>query len=471
MAQRPHLRGPLPCRSHQPTAHRLRRRAPPDLRLSFQLYPDAFGISIHITPLAYDPAATTESSSTSSPGPAGAAALYHLMHLAATLTETVGVADVADRVADQLVPGFGAQGLVLMTVDEGRLRIVSHRGYTRAFLAHIDGEPLTSHTPRARALTTQTPAFFTSFAEYQRAYPDAVRYGDRNAWAFLPLIISRRPLGLLILSYDQARHFPPAERTILISLAGLIAQALDRARLYDAKHSLACTLQEGLLPQSLPSVPGLEVAARYLPAGHGMDIGGDFYDLIRCAEVGAAAAIGDVQGHDVQAAALMGQLRTAVHAHAAGGTDAGELLACTNRLLCDLNPGRFASCMYTYLDLIRHRALLATAGHLPPLIRRPDGSTGILRLPPGPLLGITPDADYTTVGIPIPPGTTLALYTDGLVESPGVDIDHAIADLVQQLARGRDDNMETVIDALLQHTEHAIPHTDDIALLLIHVKT
>ncbi|MQS05553.1 PP2C family protein-serine/threonine phosphatase, partial [Streptomyces alkaliterrae] len=167
--------------------------------------------------------------------------------------------------------------------------------------------------------------------------------------------------------------FPPAERAILTSLAGLIAQALDRARLYDAKHTLAHTLQTGLLPHALPHIAHLRTAARYRPAGHGMDIGGDFYDLIHRTPTTAVTAIGDVQGHNTTAAALMGQVRTAVHAHATVGATPGDILARTNRLLVDLNPGLFVSCLIAHLDLGHRRAQLATAGHPPALIRHPDG--------------------------------------------------------------------------------------------------
>ncbi|MFE4414094.1 SpoIIE family protein phosphatase [Streptomyces sp. NPDC056821] len=441
---------------------------PLDRRLSFQLYPDASGVSIHIVPLPHAPPAEPERPNPSPAEQTGATTLYHLMHLAASLTEMVRMEDVADRIADQLVPAFGVSGLALMTADDGRLRVVGHRGYPPAFMARFDGESLSSSAPPARALTMQRPLFFASFDEFKHAYPIVVRYGGRNAWAFLPLVIRGRPVGLLVLSYSEARRFPPTERNLLISVAGLIAQALDRARLYDAKHNLARTLQNGLLPRRLPAIPGLHVAARYLPAGRGMDIGGDFYDLIRCDATSAAAAIGDVQGHNVQAAALMGQLRTAVHAHAAAGAPPSELLARTNRLMCDLNPGLFASCLYVHLDLTQHRARLATAGHPPPLLRRPDGRTEILQVPPGLLLGITPDADYAGVEIPLPPGTTLVLYTDGLVEAPGIDIDHAIAELAHQLAQAGDDDMDTLTDTLLQYASHGIPRSDDIAMLLIH---
>lgn len=270
-----------------------------------------------------------------------------------------------------------------------------------------------------------------------------------------------------MLSYDQPQTFPPAERAVLTSLAGLIAQAVDRARLYDTKHTLAHALQIGLLPNVLPYIPGLDVAARYLPAGHGMDIGGDFYDLIRSDHNTATAAIGDVQGHNVNAAVLMGQVRTAVHAHATAGTPPGDLLARTNRLLTDLDPGLFTSCTIAHLDLTGQRARLASAGHPPPLLRHPDGRTEIPHTPPGLLLGIDPDTTYPTTEIPLPPGTVLALYTDGLVETPGSDIEEATEALAHELASERTDSLEGLADALIRHAEASAPRHDDIALLLI----
>ncbi|MCW7940724.1 PAS/PAC sensor protein [Streptomyces hygroscopicus] len=453
--------------SRQPTSFTALR--PPERWLSFQLYPDARGISVHITPVRHGQEAETTPRKQPPPTETvGAVALYHLMHLAAALTEAVGMRDVADLAADQLVPAFGPQGLALMMTEDGRLRIIGYRGYTAEFMSRYDGAPLSSDTPPAHALTTGVPSFFPSFADFQDAYPEAVRYGDRNAWAFLPLITSGRPVGALVLSYDHPRPFPPAERTLLTSLAGLIAQALDRAHLYDTKHDLARSLQVGLLPQDLPRIHGLDVAARYLPAGHGMDVGGDFYDLIRCDETSAAAAIGDVQGHNVTAAALMGQVRTAVHAHAAIGTPPSDVLARTNRLLTELDTGLFTSCLLAHLDLARHRASLASAGHPPPLLRHPDGHTEVLHLPPGLLLGIDPAADYPSTEIPLPPGAVLALYTDGLVESPGMDLEDTIDDLADRLARAQDRSMDSLAGTLVDHARKSPSRSDDIALLLIH---
>ncbi|MEU2432079.1 SpoIIE family protein phosphatase [Streptomyces sp. NPDC007861] len=450
--------------SHRPTSFTALH--PPDQWLTFHLYPGASGISVHI--IARPAGQETPAADGGSPAEPGESARHHsLMHLAATLTEAVGVNDVAALVAHQLVPAFGPQGLALMANDEGRLRILGHSGYSSEFLDRYDGAPLTADTPPTHVLSTGVPTFFASFQDFKRAYPGAVRYGSRDAWAFLPLIASGRSVGALVLSYDQPRPFPPAERAVLISLAGLIAQALDRARLYDAKHQLAHTLQTALLPKALPGIPGLDVAARYLPAGQGLDIGGDFYDLIPCDAADATAVIGDVQGHNVTAAALMGQVRTAVHAYATLGTPPGDVLARTNRLLTDLDPGLFTSCLIAHLDPSRRHARLATAGHPPPLLRHPDGRTEILRLPPGLLLGIDPKAAYPATDIPLRPGTVLALYTDGLVEAPGADIEATTEALAQLLAHAADPTMDDLADTLVHHRGRPAPCHDDIALLLI----
>lgn len=451
--------------SRRPTSFTAMR--PPQHWLSFRLYPTASGVSVRIIPVSADkvPEMPELERPASPPMPSRAGALYHLMHLAATLTEAVGVQDVIAQTADQLMPVFGAQALALMTTEEGRLRVRGYRGYDAAFMSHFDGVPLTSDIPSVHVLKTGVPSFFASFAELRRAHPSALHLGGMNAWAFVPLIASGHTIGSLLLAYDQPHAFAPADRTILVSLAGLIAQAVDRARLYDAEHQMAQSLQAALLPHTLAGIPGLEVAARYLPATSHMAIGGDFYDLIRLDDTSAAVTIGDVQGHNVQAAALMGQVRAAVHATA--GAPPGEVLARTNRLLTDLNPGLFTSCLYAHLDLVHHRAHLATAGHPPPLLRHPDGRTQVLHLTPGLLLGIDSGAEYEAAEIALPPGTVLALYTDGVIETPGIDLGDSTEDLAAQLSRAGDESMDALADTLLRYSKRTAPRNDDMALLLV----
>ncbi|GAB2852803.1 SpoIIE family protein phosphatase [Streptomyces deserti] len=443
---------------------------PPDQWLDFHLYPDASGISVRIVRTgAQPPPVPAPHRSPRAATPARAGQLYQLTHLAAALTEVVGVQDVIDLIADQIMPAFGAQGLVLSTADAGRLRITGHRGYAPDTIERLDGLPLdTTFTPAGRALSSGIPAFFSDPEEMRRTYPEAPLVSGKQAWAFLPLIVSGRPVGCCVLSYDTPRTFPAEERAVMTSLAGLIAQALDRARLYDTKHQLAHGLQQALLPRTLPTVTGLRVAARYLPATRGMDIGGDFYDLIRLGDTAAAAVIGDVQGHNVAAAALMGQVRTAVHAHATLGTAPDQVLSRTNRLLIDLGPDLFTSCLYAHLDFARGRVTLASAGHPPPLLRLPDRDTRPVVVPPGPLLGIDPDAVYPLTEIPLTPGLMLAFYTDGLIETPGVDLDDSITRLAHHLAHADDRDLDRLIDDLLGKLATTGQRADDIALLLLH---
>ncbi|MCI3243288.1 SpoIIE family protein phosphatase [Streptomyces spinosisporus] len=485
--------------SQRPTTFRAVR--PPDHGLLFALYPDSSGMSVRITrddprdepspglasaSAAFDemtvsdgiagsdesaePAERSEPAESTEPaaggGPSRAGFLYHLMHLAATFTEAVGVEDVVDQAADQLMPALGATAMAVSAPRDGRLRILGHRGYGPEVVKHFDDLPLTADTPAVRVMDSGSPHFFSSFYELQRSYPGAVQRDDKASWAFLPLIASGRAVGSLVLAYDRERRFPPPERAALTALAGLVGQALERGRLYDTQYAVAHQLQAALLPRHLPAVPGLGVTARYRSAGHGLQVGGDFYDLIRLNETTVAAAIGDVQGHDIDAAALMGQVRTAVHGHAAAGASPGDVLRSTNRLLVDLDAGRFASCLYADLDLARHAACLASAGHPPALLRDPDGRTEVLSAPPGLLLGIDREADYKAVEFPLRPGSALVLYTDGLVERPGVDLGEAIADLADLVSRTDPADPDAMADTLI---DRASDPADDVALLIIHV--
>ncbi|MFD0531956.1 SpoIIE family protein phosphatase [Kitasatospora arboriphila] len=483
--------------SREPT--RFTALRPPGHALEFQLYPDPGGISVRITPSTRQPTAgpaptpaggparapadessdapSDEPSDEPSGGTPGRAAvpsansigrLQQLMHLTAALTEAVGVRDLVGMVADQILPAFGAQALILSAADAGRLRIIGQRGYSAEAVERLDGLPLdTGFSPVGRALTDGTPSFFASPQEMARNYPEAPQITGKQAWAVLPLIVSGRPVGVCVISYDRPHAFTADERAVLTSLGGLIAQALDRARLYDAKHDLAHGLQAALLPRTLPRIEGLDFAARYLPASLGQDIGGDFYDLIRLDERTAAAVIGDVEGHNVAAAALMGQVRTAVQAHAAAGCRPDQVLTRTNRLLADLDPDLLVSCLYAHLDLVRRQVTIASAGHPPPLLLRRGGRAHVLDLEPGPLLGVDVSADYPLTTLPLPDGTLLALYTDGLVEVPGADPSRITAALADHLAAHRADGLDTLIDGLVQVGWPSGRHTDDIALLLL----
>ncbi|WP_440581667.1 SpoIIE family protein phosphatase [Streptomyces djakartensis] len=443
---------------------------PPGEWLSFRLYPSTTGLSVRITRSR----AVSEMNRTVPPPegtPSRLVTISQVLNLAGALTEAVGVQDVVQLVADEIAPAVGSQALVLLGSRANRMRVLGHRGYRDAHVVErFDGLPLSEPTPGTQVLRTGVPAFFESQEQLERLYPARHATPDGfAAWAYLPLVAQGRPVGTCVLSYSEPHPFPTEERAIMTSLAGLIAQALERALLYDAKHRLAHGLQEALLPHSLPALPGIEATGRYVPATQGMDIGGDFYDLVGSRGL-AAAVIGDVQGHNVTAAGLMGQVRTAVRAYTTVGQAPEEVMRSTNRLLLDLGSDLFASCLYLRLDPANGRAVMSRAGHPPPLLRRPDGRVRVLDLAGGPLLGIDASAVYPTTEVALPPGSLLALYTDGLVESPGTDFEDALADLGRRLTEAGDLPLEELADRLVHHVRNEADgdeRLDDIALLLI----
>ncbi|MFB7617868.1 SpoIIE family protein phosphatase [Kitasatospora sp. NPDC056181] len=445
---------------------------PPDRWLSFQLFPDASGVTVRVVEAAEVTSDAEAGRRAGAPAErvvhTRPGALYHLLHLAGALTEAVSVQDVVGMVSEQILPAFGGQAVAVLMAEGGRLRIVGHRGYPPGLVDQFDSTPLTESTPGVQASTNPVPAFFETRVELERLYPDRHETQDgMAAWAYLPLVTSRRLIGTCVLAFAEPHRFDVEERAVLTSLGGLIAQALDRARLYDTKLLLAHGLQESLLPHALPTVPSLEIAARYLPCTEDMDVGGDFYDLIRVGADTVAVVIGDVQGHNVNAAALMGQVRTAVRAFAAADPDPSTVLARTNRLLADLDTALLASCMYLCVDLVHREARLANAGHPVPLRYDPDGRAAALEPLTGMVLNVDPEAEYPQIRVGLPVGTTLVLYTDGLIETPGGDLDQALAELTATLAHHGDEPLDRLADALVGRAGHAQHRTDDIALLLV----
>ncbi|MFF9765620.1 SpoIIE family protein phosphatase [Streptomyces sp. NPDC014636] len=400
------------------------------------------------------------------------APLYRPIALAIALTDAVTARQVSAVVMQELLPAFGGRRLAIYLLQNRHLHLAWETGFPQGFLAPFDGVGLDARIPGVETLTTGRPLFFESMEQLGTAYPGLALDADVGARAFLPLIASGRPVGSCILGFDRPRGFSTEERTVLTALAGLIAHAMERAHRYDSEAALARGLQQALLPHRLPAHPLVETAGRYLPGTQGMDVGGDWYDVVEAGD-GLALVIGDVQGHGVQAAATMGQLRSAVRAFALGDRPPDEVLSGTNHLLIDLDPGQFASCCYLRLAPATGRARIARAGHLPPLLRRPDGRIRVLDVPGGVVLGVDPRARYPVTELLLEPGAILALYTDGLVERPGTDIDEGITALALALARaggaagrpgGR--SLAQVADRLTADARLATDRPDDMALLL-----
>lgn len=253
-----------------------------------------------------------------------------------------------------------------------------------------------------------------------------------------------------------------------MALGSSIAQSLQRAVLYEQEHDLAEGLQQAMLPRRIPEVPGAQIAVRYRSARLGRDIGGDWYDVIPLPGGRVGAVIGDVQGHDTHAAAVMGQLRIVLRAYAAEGHTPATVMARASVFLHELDTDRFATCTYAEADLSTGVVQLVRAGHVDPLLRYADGSCRRLPVEGGLPLGLSAEfgrLEYPVSTIELDPGQTLLLYTDGLVEQPGADLDDGMQ-LLAALVRSGPGDLQELADRLCDVVDDRAGD-DDVALLLL----
>ncbi|MGW2327544.1 SpoIIE family protein phosphatase [Streptomyces sp. NPDC001700] len=399
-----------------------------------------------------------------------------LEELAGSLAAAATVDDVVDALADRVLPLFGAVGLLVQLVDGTSLVTAGSRGYSEDFIALLADPGHPRENPLTVALRSAVPTFVSSSQEFVQRYPELAHLptaSGKQAWAFLPLIVSGDAIGYCSVSFDHPRILSGEERTLLTALGGLAAQALARARLYDAEHQHAQELQRGLLPRSLPELPAATAAARYLPASASAEVGGDWYDLIPLSGGRVALVIGDVMGHGLSEAATMGRLRTAVRTLADLELPPGELLFHLNDLVSGLGDDFYATCLYAEYDPTRHLCAIARAGHPPPAVVRADGSVFFPDLPLVPPLGAaTPPFD--TCELALPEDALLVLYTDGLVETAARDIQQGMADLARDLTSavrrtpdGDTADPDRLCDTLMATLLPPGEHTDDDAALLI----
>ncbi|MFD8414984.1 SpoIIE family protein phosphatase [Streptomyces sp. NPDC059650] len=282
--------------------------------------------------------------------------------------------------------------------------------------------------------------------------------------AVLPLPAEGRMVGVCLVGWDAEHRFGPEERSLLTVIAGLAGQALVRAHALDAGHELATMLQRSLLPRTLPDLPGGVAVARYLPATAGLEVGGDWYDVIPLRDGHVAFVIGDVQGHSAAAATIMGQMRTAVRAYAVEGHPPDVVVARANRLLVGMETDLFATCAYVDLDMEEGIARVVRAGHLPPLVRHPDGVAEEMAVEGGPPLGVLADAEFPMTETGLAPGTLLVLLTDGLVESARLPLEEGMRRVCDVLAGADPVGAGAVADELVVGMGR---RDDDVALLLL----
>ncbi|MFG5718161.1 PP2C family protein-serine/threonine phosphatase [Streptomyces murinus] len=278
---------------------------------------------------------------------------------------------------------------------------------------------------------------------------------------------ARTVQGVLTLSAPGER-FAPDTAVMLLELARRAGIALDNARQYEQHRDVAEALQRAQLTE-LPDTPGLALAARYLPATHGLNIGGDWYDAFPGPDGSVLAVIGDVTGHGLRAAVIMGQLRTALRAYAVEGNGPARILTLLHRMLRHQQPELYATCAIARFTPGEPGVVWAAAGHPPALVRGPGGEVRVLDAKPGIMLGVPVPHEYEEHHEELPAGATLALYTDGLVERRSAGIDAGIerlADALGTLGAAELEQLDAAADALLKPMLRDSEHDDDICLLL-----
>jgi CheY-like chemotaxis protein len=281
--------------------------------------------------------------------------------------------------------------------------------------------------------------------------------GESVAVASARLRGDRPPVYVAVASSTQNPGFP-----VLRQLSQAIAAAVEAQRSYDEEHRIAVTLQRSLLQSRLPDVPGVQLGVLYEPASAQTEVGGDFYELTMLGGK-LLVAIGDVAGHSLHAATVMAEVRHAVRAYAVEGHPPGTVLDLVNRFMRTVLPTDSATLCLLTLDPATGAVRLASAGHLPPLMRTDDGVTFLQ--PRGPLLGINAprpdDLEFT-----IPPGGALVLYTDGLVERRDTDIDVGLAALARASAEV-EPSLDDFCQRLVLQLTGSGPQADDIAVVAL----
>jgi PAS domain S-box-containing protein len=355
-----------------------------------------------------------------------------------------------------------------------------------------------ARSPVAECMMTGQPVSFSeagrNAAQWAAADPERVasiiRYGVKSMM-LVPLRARGVTLGVAVfVRHKRPETFAADDLLLAEEIVARAAVCIDNARRYTREHATALALQRSLLPQHQPVQSAVDVATRYLPAHCGVDVGGDWFDVIRLSGSRVGLVVGDVAGHGIQAAATMGRLRTAVQTLADVDLEPKELLTRLDELVARLASegelGGVASdlsvtCLYAVYDPLSRCCTLARAGHPVPAVVTPDGSVEYLDLPAGPVLGLG-DLPFEEAEVELPEGSLLVLYTDGLVESRHRDIDsglltmrnvltdvHRQAGCAPQAPRSLESICDSLVNALLPE-QGPEQRSDDAALLVARTR-
>jgi len=397
-----------------------------------------------------------------------------LLEAAKTLATATGYVETLDRLAALALPRLGDLCLIDVSAEDGSIvRLVTrHAEASKQPLAdrlrwQYPPDPDGNH-PSVEVIrhgetqwgNDMAPEFWAATSRGEDHLRLMTSLGFTSYMA-IPLRAAGEVLGSLTL-VGTSRRFVPADRALAEELAGHVANVLVKARRYEEEHRTAHVLQTSLLPERVPSVPGLSMAVRYQPGTSGLEVGGDFYDATVLPGGQLWLMIGDVAGHDRGAVAIMGQLRSAARALAAQSGDPRRLVESLQRSWDLLGFGRIATATFCRLDPADGELAIASAGHPPPLVVA-GGRARYLSVKPSTPLGVPAEPAPAWRGR-LDPGSILVLYTDGAIEQRGTELDAGMARLADLAVSVPPDP-----EALCQRVVEALPaeREDDVALLAV----
>jgi PAS domain S-box-containing protein len=374
--------------------------------------------------------------------------LTFLLRAGALVAATHDRDELLEQVTRLVVPSLADYCVVFLPTEDGELRAsaLTHTDPDGArALAALRDHPIPATGPliTQRAYTLGTTLLASDVAAEMRAwaaaFPEVAEIlagvHPRGALA-APLQAGQQTLGVMLFGSGRDRpQFASTDTEVVEEIARRLAQGLANASTFAREHVIAETLQRSILPDTLPWIPGLDLSVRYLPATEGADVGGDWYDAFRVQDGCVALVIGDVAGHNIGSASMMGQVRSMLRAYAIDNPDPGGVLRQTNTALAWLLPDTLASAVFAVLDLATGELVYANAGHPPPILLTGDGHAEYLDDADGIMLGALADSEFTTGVRRLSPGSALLCYTDGLVESRHRDISRSLTLLAETLRR------------------------------------
>jgi PAS domain S-box-containing protein len=388
------------------------------------------------------------------------------MAAVATAEEVLGIlVEEGSRLA-----GAGFAWAAVVDAGAQELNALVSHGYGSKIVEGFQRMSIDQRIPACDAAREAREVWFDSLGDFRAAYPGFEGPSEERGGGFgcVPMLdAAGRVIG--VASFQLSRGTTPDERrkSDVRSVVGLAAQSLERAQLYEMERTVAATLQESLLPAVHPEDARINVATRYRPGTQELDVGGDWYDVIRISEDRIGLAIGDVVGHGIEAASAMGQLRSALRGLALSSDGPASVVEGLDRFARTTAPATLATIAYAELDLASGELRYVCAGHPPPALVVGDEARFLEDGRTTPLAALLEPTRCEEGRERFPPGAVLVLYSDGLIERRGEQLDVGMRRLLEQLHQGGAEEPETVADRLLAGLIEEVPQDDDVAVLCV----